>query len=138
MLEEERLKASFDVAKMTNILVSIPPLSQPKLTLCRVGSGANPFPNLRLSNCIFIFINVKSERIVGLQDGGEEYTGKRRWIENSHKDAQAFVHAELPRDEQVRHSIKHFMDVHKAHLGSYKPKDMDMSFMSNARMTRCV
>ena len=62
-----------------------------------------------------------------------------QWIVSSHEDAEVFTHAERDREELVAHSITHFMDVHAPHFKSgYRPKDMDMSFMSDARMTSSV
>lgn len=76
------------------------------------------------------------EKMTNIIDGGEKYTKKRRWIVSAHEDAASFVHSDMERSELIAHAIKHFMDVHKEHFArGYVPKDLDMSFMSDARMT---
>ena len=80
-----------------------------------------------------------TETLINIMDGGEEYTTQRRFIMNGHKDADVFTHAEMDREELIAHSITHFMDVHGKYLKmGYKPKDMDMTYMSDARMTSSV
>lgn len=69
-------------------------------------------------------------------DGSKQYTARRRWIFGSHEGAQAFVHTEIPRGKLIAKNIEHFMAVHEPHFKrGFKPKDQDMSFMSDARMT---
>eukprot|EP01065_Artemidia_motanka_P037993 TRINITY_DN46877_c0_g1_i1.p1 TRINITY_DN46877_c0_g1~~TRINITY_DN46877_c0_g1_i1.p1 ORF type:complete len:749 (+),score=239.42 TRINITY_DN46877_c0_g1_i1:75-2249(+) len=75
------------------------------------------------------------EDMMQFLDGGRKNTAKRRWIYNSHKDAETFVHEEKPREELVSKSLTHFMDIHWPHLSrGYKPVGGDMSSMSDARM----
>ena len=79
------------------------------------------------------------ETMINIMDGGEEYTKQRRFIMGAHAGADVFTHAEMEREELVAHSITHFMDVHGPFLkAGYKPHDMDMTFMSDARMTSSI
>ena len=76
------------------------------------------------------------EAMTNILDGGRAYTTKRRWIFGAHEGADVFVHAEMNRADLIAHGMGHFMDVHAKHLANeYRPKDLDMSFMSDARMT---
>ena len=82
------------------------------------------------------------EKMTNILDGGEEFTRKRRWIQNSHDDAfedegkekrigQVEVHADMSRSKVVAQSMSHFMDVHWEHLErGYRPVGQDMTFMS--------
>ena len=80
-----------------------------------------------------------TETLINIMDGGEDYTTQRRFIMNAHKDADVFTHAEMDREDLIAHSITHFMDVHGKYLKmGYKPRDMDMTYMSDARMTSSV
>mmetsp|Transcript_39711 Transcript_39711/g.64460 ORF Transcript_39711/g.64460 Transcript_39711/m.64460 type:complete len:697 (-) Transcript_39711:741-2831(-) len=69
-------------------------------------------------------------------DGGVKNTMRRRWITAAHEGVENFVHAEKTREELIAHALKHFMEVHREHFeNGYKPKGLDMSMMSDARMT---
>ena len=80
-----------------------------------------------------------TETLIKIMDGGEDYTTQRRFIMDGHSGAEQFTHAEMDREDLIAHSITHFMDVHGKYLKTgYKPKDMDMTYMSDARMTSSV
>ena len=76
------------------------------------------------------------EQLMTVIDGGTRNSIQRRFIQSSTDGAKTFVHSEVEREELVAHGVKHFMGVHAPHLKrGYKPKEMDMSYMSDARMT---
>lgn len=82
-------------------------------------------------------------RMMGILDGDKKSTFQRQWIQSSHDDIaedsessipKVEVHADMERGKVVHDAMKHFMDIHWKHLQrGYKPKDQDMTFMSNAR-----
>ena len=90
--------------------------------------------------------------LITVIDGGEANTEQRRFIMGSHdpsrknaselskqSDGRQVVHAEVDREEMVAHAVSHFLQTHAPYLKmGYKPKDMDMSYMSDARMTSSV
>lgn len=69
-------------------------------------------------------------------EGGKKYATRKQWIQDAHEDAEAFVHSEIPRAELIMRNTKHFFDVHDPHFKrGFKPKEQDMSMMSDVRMT---
>jgi acyl-CoA oxidase len=76
------------------------------------------------------------ETMAALLHGGVQQLARRRWIFSAHEGVAAEVHAEKVREEQVAWSAEHFLTTHEPHLGtSYKPRDMDMQHMSDARIS---
>ena len=80
-----------------------------------------------------------TEKLVRILGGGLKNTLQRKFIMSAHEEAEQFVHAEVDREALIAHAVQHFMEVHSPHLKrGYKPKEMDMSYMSDARMTSSV